>query len=165
MRFSLAVLALATVASASIAPLSKRQFPDCAENCLVDADFGSCSQTDDVCLCNSSAFVNSVTSCITSSCTGSDLTTAEGEAVGLCAAVGVNLSSDVPSASASPSGASSSGSAAAASSTSGSSSGSASSGSSGSTAPAPTNTGNGAAAHGMSALAGLLAVGVAAFSL
>ncbi|OCH90486.1 hypothetical protein OBBRIDRAFT_834981 [Obba rivulosa] len=169
MRFALAVLALATLASASIAPLSKRQFPDCAENCLVDADFGSCSQTDDVCLCNSASFVNSVTSCITSSCSGSDLTTAESEAVGLCAAVGVNVSTVVASSTAAPastsSGASAASSAPAASSTGGSSSGSSAPSTSASASAPTASTTNGATAHGMNALAGLVAVGAAAFVL
>ncbi|EMD36955.1 hypothetical protein CERSUDRAFT_95223 [Gelatoporia subvermispora B] len=115
MRPSLAVLALAAVASTSTL-FSKRQFPgtspslaiqsssplparvdndgtdhppttDCAEDCLVNADFGGCAQTDDVCLCNSPAFIDSLNACIDAACTGGDLTIAEQEVEGLCAAV------------------------------------------------------------------------------
>lgn len=112
MRFTFALLAftgaLATVSAVSTGSgLMKRQFPstfnmlpfvicrsqltalplDCAEPCLADADTGDCNSADDTCLCNDSAFVNSVTSCIASSCTGSDLATADSDASQLCAAV------------------------------------------------------------------------------
>lgn len=60
---------------------------DCASSCLADADFDGCNSTDDTCLCKSSTFVNSVTSCIESSCSGNDLQTAEADAQQLCLAV------------------------------------------------------------------------------
>lgn len=53
----------------------------------MDADFDGCNSSDDTCLCNSSTFVNSVTSCIESSCSGNDLATAESDAQQLCLAV------------------------------------------------------------------------------
>ncbi|TBU24736.1 hypothetical protein BD311DRAFT_536598 [Dichomitus squalens] len=85
MRF-FAVLALAAAASA--ASLHRRQsFPDCSQSCLANADFGSCDPLDDSCLCKSSSFVNSVTSCIEGACQGSDLTNAESAAQQLCLAV------------------------------------------------------------------------------
>ncbi|TFK68139.1 hypothetical protein BDN72DRAFT_769779 [Pluteus cervinus] len=110
MRFSIAVAAIFGAVSAS-AVLLPRQFPDCATACMANADPGSCQVTDNHCLCEDAAFVNSVTSCITSSCTGADLQTSLDGAQQLCAAVGVTLTS-TPAASATPSGAASSGSAA-----------------------------------------------------
>ncbi|TBU44112.1 hypothetical protein BD309DRAFT_836884, partial [Dichomitus squalens] len=60
--------------------------PDCSQSCLANADFGSCDPLDDSCLCKSSSFVNSVTSCIEGACQGSDLTNAESAAQQLCLA-------------------------------------------------------------------------------
>ncbi|RPD61594.1 hypothetical protein L226DRAFT_612382 [Lentinus tigrinus ALCF2SS1-7] len=160
MRF-FAVLALAAVASA--ASLNRRQLPSCANSCLANADFGSCDPLDDSCLCNNQGFVSSVTTCIESSCQGSDLQAAESAAQQLCLAVGVTLTA-TPSASATSSG---SGSA-----TSGASAGSTSATST-ATSPASSSTqtqsgssgSNGAATHGVNALAALAAVGAAAFVL
>ncbi|KAH9929087.1 cytochrome P450 [Epithele typhae] len=94
MRF-FAVLAFVAAASAVSmrAPLTRRQsFPanvgaDCSTACLTGADFGTCDPLDDGCLCNSSSFVNSVTTCIETACTGSDLENAEAAARQLCLAV------------------------------------------------------------------------------
>ncbi|KAG1838901.1 hypothetical protein DFJ58DRAFT_813253 [Suillus subalutaceus] len=92
MRFAVIVLALSfVVESAFTALLTRQSLPNCAVPCLTDADFGNCSSTDDSCLCHSQAFVNSTTSCIQASCTGSDLTNAEAASQSLCAAVGVTL--------------------------------------------------------------------------
>ncbi|KAI0657538.1 hypothetical protein C8Q70DRAFT_271135 [Cubamyces menziesii] len=94
MRF-FAVIALATAVSASAAGLHRRQtgYPDCANPCLLNADFGSCDPVDDNCLCHSQSFVSSVTNCVVTSCSGADLTQAETAAQQACAAVGVTLSS------------------------------------------------------------------------
>ncbi|KAG1886686.1 hypothetical protein F4604DRAFT_1723072 [Suillus subluteus] len=92
MRFAVIVLALSfVVESAFTALLTRQSLPNCAVPCLTDADFGNCSSTDDSCLCHSQVFVNSTTSCIQASCTGSDLTNAEAASQSLCAAVGVTL--------------------------------------------------------------------------
>ncbi|KAI0058003.1 hypothetical protein BV25DRAFT_1772886, partial [Artomyces pyxidatus] len=56
----------------------------CSFPCLVNADFGSCSPSDDVCLCNSPAFVDSTSACIDSVCSGSDLAQADAAAVYAC---------------------------------------------------------------------------------
>ncbi|TFY57793.1 hypothetical protein EVJ58_g6814 [Rhodofomes roseus] len=145
MRCALALTTLlSALATAQASYILRRQFPNCAESCLANANFGSCSSSDDTCLCNSSVFVNSVTSCIQSSCTGSDLTTAESDAQQLCLAVGVTLSA----------------SSAAASSTSPSSSAS-----SAASSASVTGAANSARSHGVNALAGLAAVGAVAFAL
>ncbi|KAG1805482.1 uncharacterized protein BJ212DRAFT_1392088 [Suillus subaureus] len=85
MRFAVVVLALTfAVQSAFTALLTRQSLPNCAVPCLTNADFGNCSSTDD-------SFVNSTTSCIQASCTGSDLTNANAASQSLCAAVGVTL--------------------------------------------------------------------------
>ncbi|RDX45821.1 hypothetical protein OH76DRAFT_1420542 [Lentinus brumalis] len=159
MRF-FAVLALAAVASA--ASLNRRQLPSCANSCLTGADFGSCDPLDDSCLCNSQAFVSSVTDCITGACQGNDLVTAESAAQQLCLAVGVTLTSTPAAPSSTGSGSPSS--------TTGAPAGSASVTAT-STSPAPTSSqtggsgSNSAASHGVNALAALAAVGAVAFVL
>ncbi|KZT64997.1 hypothetical protein DAEQUDRAFT_731978 [Daedalea quercina L-15889] len=140
--FALTVVVLSAIATAQASYLLKRQFPSCASTCLEDADFDGCDESDDTCLCKSSVFVNSVTSCIESSCTGSDLTTAEEDAQQLCLAVGVTLTASVSGASA----------------TSASSTAS-------SSAASTTQTTSGARSNGVNALAGLAVVGAVAFAL
>ncbi|KAH9947877.1 hypothetical protein B0H21DRAFT_736774 [Amylocystis lapponica] len=157
MRFAIALVALSALSASASSLLRRQSLPSCADPCIENADLGSCSASDDTCLCNSSAFVNSVTSCITSSCTGSDLAEAEQAAVALCAAVGVTLSSP-----ASTSGSSTPSSTAPSSSSSGSASHSSTSSSS---ASSPTTSTNAAMSHGVNALAGLAAVGAIAFGL
>ncbi|KAG2159469.1 uncharacterized protein EDB93DRAFT_1115887 [Suillus bovinus] len=99
MRFAVVVLPLSVAVSSAFAALLTRQsLPSCAVPCLTNADFGNCSETDDNCLCHSEAFINSTTSCIQTSCTGSDLTNAEAASQSLCAAVGVTLTSGVAAA-------------------------------------------------------------------
>jgi hypothetical protein len=61
---------------------------------------GTCDATNNTCLCNSAAFVNSVTACFKNTCTDpADLQTAMAGAEALCAAAGVTLT---PSATAAP---------------------------------------------------------------
>jgi hypothetical protein len=112
MRFSfaLAVLSAAVAVQAStLNPLLRRQgfpgtipiaisrqqlltpFADCAGPCITGADTGTCG-SDNVCLCNSPAFVTSTTQCIQSACTGEDRENAEAAARALCAAVVRSLS-------------------------------------------------------------------------
>ncbi|KAH7926880.1 hypothetical protein BV22DRAFT_1111399 [Leucogyrophana mollusca] len=134
MRFTFALVALsAAVSTASAAVVARQGLPNCAVPCLTDANFGGCAPDDDTCLCNNQTFIQSSTSCIQSSCTGSDLTNAESAAQQLCLAVGVTLSS-TPAAtgSTSPSAASSA-------------------------AAAPSPSGNGAASKRINALAGAAA--------
>jgi len=84
-------------ASASI--VARQTAPSCAVPCLNDANFGSCSKQDYTCLCNSQPFVTSVTNCVESSCSGSDLANAETAAEAICSAVGVTLTIAATSAS------------------------------------------------------------------
>ncbi|KAI0634319.1 hypothetical protein C8Q77DRAFT_1157153 [Trametes polyzona] len=146
-----AILALAAALStASAAQVQRRQapqYPACALPCIASADFGNCDPVDDNCLCHNQAFISSTTTCITSSCSGSDLQQAESAAQGACAAVGVTLSAPAPSA------------------TAPASSGSSTEAPSSTTSTAPSQTSNAASARGANALAALAAVGAAAFVL
>ena len=60
---------------------------DCAISCLQNADLGSCSATDNVCLCNNQPFIDSTTACIENACSGDDLANAEAFAVAICESV------------------------------------------------------------------------------
>ncbi|KAH9937762.1 uncharacterized protein BXZ73DRAFT_89218 [Epithele typhae] len=172
---SFAVLAFVAAASAVSmrSPLTGRQsLPDCSVSCFTDADLGSCDITDNACLCKSSSYVSSVTSCIESACSGDDIQTAEASASAICLAVGVTLTSPATSSGTSPttSGTSpvTSGTSPVTSGTSPATSGTSHS-ASGSTTPSstsPSSSGtakpNAASAHGVNVLAALAAVGVAA---
>ncbi|KAG9086066.1 hypothetical protein FRC06_003290 [Ceratobasidium sp. 370] len=95
MRASFALLALAAVASAG--SISRRQLPACAMQCMTTADTGSCDPTDNTCMCNSPAFVNSTYQCVQQTCTDpGDLEAAIAGARALCAAAGVTLTESVP---------------------------------------------------------------------
>ncbi|KAB5592968.1 hypothetical protein CTheo_3603 [Ceratobasidium theobromae] len=92
MRVSIVLAALATVASAS-GYLGKRQIPDCALKCMTSASTGSCSPTDNTCLCKSEAFVDTIYNCFYASCSASEFETATAAARALCSAAGVTLTS------------------------------------------------------------------------
>ncbi|KIK93680.1 hypothetical protein PAXRUDRAFT_144531 [Paxillus rubicundulus Ve08.2h10] len=91
MRFAVALFALTGVSSVSSALVARQSLPNCAAPCLTNANFDGCSPDDDSCLCHDQVFIDSTTSCIQSSCTGSDLAEAEAFAQSLCLAVGVTL--------------------------------------------------------------------------
>ncbi|KAK0186516.1 hypothetical protein F5146DRAFT_133983 [Armillaria mellea] len=94
MHLSFTVLsALFVTAWGSMLLDRQTSLPDCALPCITNVDYGSCSPSDNACLCKSATYVNTTTTCIESSCTGSDLTTAIATAQALCAEVGVTFSS------------------------------------------------------------------------
>ncbi|EIN14671.1 hypothetical protein PUNSTDRAFT_118091 [Punctularia strigosozonata HHB-11173 SS5] len=162
MRCSTVLVALAAAAVASATTLhsfaARQSIPNCAVPCLTSAPMGSCSQTDDTCLCHNSDFINGATSCIESSCSGDDLKNAEAAAQALCAAVGVTLTA-TPTASSSSGASTATSPASSVTTASGSSTASLTSGS-----PSSTST-SGASANGIPALAGLAALGLAALAL
>ncbi|KAG8857036.1 hypothetical protein FRB96_005966 [Tulasnella sp. 330] len=95
MRFSTILIAAATVASVASTPF-KRQggFPDCSLPCLtVTANYGNCSATDDVCLCNSATYVGLTYECFIGKCSASDAATANAQSASLCAAAAVTVTS------------------------------------------------------------------------
>ncbi|KAK0199809.1 hypothetical protein DFS33DRAFT_195154 [Desarmillaria ectypa] len=108
MRFSLTVLpALFVTAWGSMLLGRQTSLPACALPCITNVDYGNCSPSDNACLCKSATYVNTTTTCIESSCSGSDLTTAISTAQALCAQVGVTFSStSLPTGSATSSGSS-----------------------------------------------------------
>ncbi|KAG8950816.1 hypothetical protein FRC04_007048, partial [Tulasnella sp. 424] len=70
--------------------------PACATPCFSQAPTtGSCASTDDACLCKDTSYVQSVSTCVHSACTGQDLTTAELVGSALCRANGVDISSTI----------------------------------------------------------------------
>ncbi|KAJ3490626.1 hypothetical protein NLI96_g1299 [Meripilus lineatus] len=176
MRFSTVLIALAgIVASTSASRLFARQYPDCANPCIANADIGTCDPSDLGCLCKNEQFIASTTQCIISSCNPEDTIKAEDVAKSFCESVGVTLSgtptlspSATPTGSAGSSGSGSasvsrSGSSAATSATAPTSAG-ASVTSSGT--PSPTSSTNAAVANGANTVLGLAAVfGFAAVAL
>ncbi|KAJ7704484.1 hypothetical protein B0H17DRAFT_1193708 [Mycena rosella] len=173
MRFSAAIAVFslfAASASASVTPLHRRQFPNCANDCLANPNLGGCKAGDDTCLCNNDVFVSSTFQCIEAACKGQDLATAIEGAAALCAAVHVTLvsaagaefsatavlpSSSAPSA---PAGAQTSGTAAS----------DVTSNTDTSSAPAPTttpNTGSARSSAANTAFVGLAAIGAFALAL
>ena len=62
---------------------------ECALVCIANAPLGGCASTDNKCLCENPIFIDNVQSCIQSTCTGEDLTTAENFITETCDAVGV----------------------------------------------------------------------------
>ncbi|KAG6815309.1 hypothetical protein H0H93_010284 [Arthromyces matolae] len=94
MRFTVTAV-LALFASSASAGLIARQFPSCADDCVMgdNVNYGGCSSTDNVCLCKSETFVSASTACIEAACSGSDLQTALSISRELCASVGVTLTS------------------------------------------------------------------------
>ncbi|KAG9035013.1 hypothetical protein FS837_002069, partial [Tulasnella sp. UAMH 9824] len=67
--------------------------PACAAACGNDISSTGCADSDAACLCQNTAFIESVDSCLKSSCTGQDLTTAETVGAAACRAFGVDISS------------------------------------------------------------------------
>ncbi|KAK7683577.1 hypothetical protein QCA50_013415 [Cerrena zonata] len=163
----------AFVAASSAASLFPRQYPDCANPCIMNAQTGSCQSDDLNCLCNSSDFISSTTSCIISSCSADDAQKAEAVARQFCATVGVTLTSTPAGATSSASASASSAPASASQTPSASASSTAPSASStapsGTASDAPQTTGsgnnNGAASYGLNTLLALAAVGAVALNL
>ncbi|KAJ7151368.1 hypothetical protein C8R43DRAFT_486976 [Mycena crocata] len=94
MRFSTAIAVFslfAASATASVTPLLRRQFPNCASTCLASPNLGGCKAGDNTCLCNNDIFVTSTFDCIQAACKGQELADAIAGAASLCAAVHVTL--------------------------------------------------------------------------
>ncbi|CAA7263322.1 unnamed protein product [Cyclocybe aegerita] len=153
MRFSTFAFTLFGAAASASASLIARQdaIPNCMLPCLASADFGGCVQTDNVCLCNNRAFVDSTTSCVLASCSGEDLQNALAFSVELCLRVGVTLTSAAPTSTDADTATATATSPANPTTTD-------------TAAPAQTST-DGAMSHGANTLAGLAAVGIIALAL
>ncbi|KAF5391000.1 hypothetical protein D9757_003973 [Collybiopsis confluens] len=86
------IVAVSVSASASVFKRQQLSLPSCALTCLSSAITSSgCDTTDEKCLCTSSTFINSTSSCITKSCSDTDAATALKGAADLCASVSVTL--------------------------------------------------------------------------
>ncbi|THH29816.1 hypothetical protein EUX98_g4380 [Antrodiella citrinella] len=88
--FFLALSAVVASVSAANINIFRRQYPDCANPCIQNAQTGNCFSDDLNCLCQSSAFINSTTSCIIASCNAADTKTAEAVAQGFWCDVDVD---------------------------------------------------------------------------
>ncbi|KAG9078242.1 hypothetical protein FS749_009787 [Ceratobasidium sp. UAMH 11750] len=64
-------------------------FPSCAQPCVGQASGGSCSMTDNTCLCQNSSYCNATNNCFHSSCSLNDWRTAYNTAVAMCNQAGV----------------------------------------------------------------------------
>ncbi|GJJ14624.1 hypothetical protein Clacol_008890 [Clathrus columnatus] len=94
---SASVFALFFAAATSAFTLSIRQqgAPDCALTCLTTTPTGSCSPTNDTCLCNDDTFLEAQFNCVKKACTSSsDFQAAQTFALTLCQQVGVDLTTD-----------------------------------------------------------------------
>ncbi|KAL1742669.1 hypothetical protein HDZ31DRAFT_75371 [Schizophyllum fasciatum] len=173
MRISSSLIALGIAASVSARVGVRQNVPDCLLTCIATANTSGCDSSDTACLCGNDTFVSSVTQCVQSSCSADDVQASLEGAQAVCAGAGVTLS-NIPTDTASGSGSnsatetSSSGESqttASGSHTSSASGSSSTSASQTSSADGSEETGdeNAASAHGVSALVGLAAAGLAAF--
>ncbi|TRM67182.1 hypothetical protein BD626DRAFT_484984 [Schizophyllum amplum] len=155
MRFATTILfalPLLVAARSHIKDLTARQsLPDCYFTCAAAGDMGDCSPTDNTCLCENKSFIDSVTSCLQTTCSSDDeLDEANAGAQEICKSVGVTLTSAEPS-----------------------STGSATSSSESAASTAPSDSddssdsgdSNSATRAGAGALAGLIGVGLVAWTL
>jgi len=91
MRYLIYVSVLAAIAVVSAQDLS--QLPTCAQTCFAGAIAQtSCSLTDFPCLCRDTAFQNTVTQCVQSSCNQADQASTVSLSSQQCASAGVSLS-------------------------------------------------------------------------
>ncbi|KAG8934826.1 hypothetical protein FRC02_009146 [Tulasnella sp. 418] len=75
--------------------LSKRQegqWPACAQQCLEVANLGTCDPSDNVCLCNSDAFISGIQSCFKQKCQEPDRTLSLEYIEGICSAPQIPIS-------------------------------------------------------------------------
>lgn len=64
-------------------------YPDCAMPCVTGANPGSCSATDNACMCSSAPFCNTMNLCFKNSCSHADWVTAYNYSNSLCSSAGV----------------------------------------------------------------------------
>ncbi|VDC05269.1 unnamed protein product [Peniophora sp. CBMAI 1063] len=156
MRFAVVALFFAASASAATLNLSKRDYPSCANTCLVNPDLGGCDSASDLtCVCHSQTFIDSTSACIAKACSGSDLDQANETARDACLAVGVTITAVSSSAAAGSSTAASASASATAPASSGASS---ASGSASAAAASSTTASSAASANGANLLMGGAAV-------
>ena len=59
--------------------------------CISDADLGGCAATDNVCLCESQVFIDSIEACLDETCSAQDLEDAREFIESVCDSVGVPI--------------------------------------------------------------------------
>ncbi|CAE6421790.1 unnamed protein product [Rhizoctonia solani] len=71
------------------ATVAKADYPACGQPCVGVSAHGSCSLTDNTCLCQNSSYCNDTNECFRTSCSPTDWRAAYDYSVSLCAAAGV----------------------------------------------------------------------------
>ncbi|CAE6402842.1 unnamed protein product [Rhizoctonia solani] len=84
-RLSFLVVAFITF----FATVANAQFPSCAEPCIGQASPGSCSLSDNTCLCQNASYCNATNTCFKNSCSATDWKAAYDYSVSLCNQAGV----------------------------------------------------------------------------
>ncbi|KAF8607384.1 hypothetical protein BDV93DRAFT_553096 [Ceratobasidium sp. AG-I] len=84
-RISFVVLAFVMFFAAVV----RADFPACAQPCLGAAPHGSCSLTDNACMCSNASYCNATNLCFKNSCSQTDWKSAYDQAVAMCNAAGV----------------------------------------------------------------------------
>ncbi|KAL5497798.1 hypothetical protein ACEPAH_2729 [Sanghuangporus vaninii] len=87
------VLSGIAISSAFASLLSRQDEPGtaCVSTCIANADLDGCSATDNVCLCKSQAFIDSIETCFDRECEAQDLENARVFVEATCEAVGVTI--------------------------------------------------------------------------
>ncbi|KAI0718651.1 hypothetical protein C8Q72DRAFT_134773 [Fomitopsis betulina] len=81
-----------TTASAHLFARQLGSIPACASTCIQNTSPGSCSPSDEQCLCTSSTYVNALGTCIHTSCSTADIAAAESALKAICAGVSTSPS-------------------------------------------------------------------------
>ncbi|KAG9098869.1 hypothetical protein FRC06_005893 [Ceratobasidium sp. 370] len=87
-RLSFVILALFMF----FASVVRADFPSCATPCIGQASMGSCSSTDNACLCQNASYCNATNNCFRTSCSAADWKSAYDYSVAMCNAAGVTQS-------------------------------------------------------------------------
>ncbi|KIO22423.1 hypothetical protein M407DRAFT_28072 [Tulasnella calospora MUT 4182] len=98
MRFSLIVLAAATLASAGSVFKRHNDFdvPWCAKDCVVKADPSPCKPDDTACLCVNPNYYKQVVTCVDECCSPEDAKKTAEVAYKYCEAAGIDIKEPIP---------------------------------------------------------------------
>ncbi|KIO24126.1 hypothetical protein M407DRAFT_26482 [Tulasnella calospora MUT 4182] len=91
MRFSIAVLFAASLASGYTILKRQTDLPACAQTCYTNTDFSPCNATDIACRCVHPNYLTALQTCVSSSCSEQDAETAALVGVATCQAAGADI--------------------------------------------------------------------------
>ncbi|KAF2842871.1 hypothetical protein M501DRAFT_36142 [Patellaria atrata CBS 101060] len=92
MRFSAFTL-VASLCAVVLGQSLLDSVPECAQPCI-PTDYGGCNQISVECICSNDAFIQGVSCCAVSQCTGDDLQSIIDFATNLCSTNGVTLNTN-----------------------------------------------------------------------